>query len=141
TGQEVWRALSADEPGYAPPMIYEIGGRRQLIIWHPESANSLDPETGKVFWSQPFGGKGKKGNGVRAGLTIPTPRLAGDRLFLTAFYDGPLMLKLNGTQKPSVLWKGNGRGEQPEDTDGLHSIISTPVIKDGHIYGVCSYGE
>src|SRR5207249_7131663 len=97
TGNEIWKALSANEPGYAPPMIYEIGGKRQLIIWHPETINSLDPETGKVYWSVPFGHA--KGGGrlmVRAGLTIPTPRLDDDKLFVTAFYDGPLMLKLNG---------------------------------------------
>jgi hypothetical protein len=45
TGREVWRALTAKEPGYCPPMIYQIGGKRQLIIWHPESINGLDPET------------------------------------------------------------------------------------------------
>src|SRR5437867_869394 len=44
-GKEIWRALSAKEPGYCPPMIYTVGGTRQLIIWHPESINSLDPET------------------------------------------------------------------------------------------------
>ena len=29
----------------------------------------------------------------------------------------------------------------PDKTVDLHSIMPTPVIKDGHIYGVCSYGE
>ena len=67
--------------------------------------------------------------------------LAGDRLFFSAFYDGPLMLKVNGSAKPDVAWHGMGRGEKPDDTDGLHSIMSTPFLKDGHIYGVCSYGE
>ena len=38
-------------------MIYEIDGKRQLIIWHPESVNSLDPATGKVYWSQPYAKK------------------------------------------------------------------------------------
>ena len=51
---ELWRALSAKEPGYCPPMIYEAGGKRQLIIWHGESANGLDPETGQVYWTVPF---------------------------------------------------------------------------------------
>jgi outer membrane protein assembly factor BamB len=139
TGKEVWKALSANQPGYAPPMLYEIGGTRQLIVWHPQSINSLNPETGALYWSQPFIRKGE--GQIKAGLTIPTPRLAGDRLFVTAFYDGPLMLKLNGTKKPDILWKGQGRGEKPELTDGLHSIMSTPLLKDGHIYGVCSYGE
>ena len=53
TGRELWRALTARELGYCPPVIFEAGGRRQLIVWHPESLNSLDPETGKVVWSHP----------------------------------------------------------------------------------------
>lgn len=134
TGKELWRSLSAKEPGYCPPMIYEVGGVRQLIIWHPEAVCSLDPETGKQYWSQPFTSK--------AGLSIPTPRLSGDLLFVTAFYNGPLMLKLD-KDKPtaSVLWKGKSNSEQPRLTDGLHSIMPTPFLKDDHIYGVCSYGE
>lgn len=144
TGKEIWRALTANEPGYAPPMLFEVGGKRQLIIWHPESVNALDPETGKVYWSEPFGQQ-KIGGGkgmLKAALSIPTPRLAGDMLFLTAFYDGPLMLKLKpDVGAAEVVWRGKSRSEQPDQTDGLHSIMSTPVIKDGHIYGVCSYGE
>jgi outer membrane protein assembly factor BamB len=139
SGKEIWRALSAREPGYAPPMIHDIGGTRQLIIWHPESVNGLEPATGKVYWTFPF--TARKGPQLKAGLTIPTPRVDGDLLFVTAFYDGPLVLKLHGTQMPEQVWRGQGRGEKPEQTDGLHSIISTPVVKDGFIYGVCSYGE
>ena len=126
--------------GAAPPMIYEFGGKRQLILWQPQAVNSLDPETGAVYWSQPFGGAGKKG-GLKAGLAIPTPRQSGDFLFLTAFYDGSLMLKTNGTKMPTIAWRSMSRGEQPEQTQALHSIMPTPIIKDGHIYGVCSYGE
>jgi outer membrane protein assembly factor BamB len=144
TGKEIWRALSAREPGYAPPMIYDIAGKRQLIIWSPEAVNSLNPETGEVYWSQPFGSQ-KIGGGkvmLKAALSIPTPRLMGDLLFVTAFYDGPLMLKL-ATNWPGaeVLWQGKSHSELPDKTDGLHSIIPTPVLKDGYIYGVCSYGE
>ena len=52
-GKEIWRALTAKEPGYCPPVIFTAGGKRQLIVWHPESVNSLDPETGKTYWSVP----------------------------------------------------------------------------------------
>jgi outer membrane protein assembly factor BamB len=50
TGREKWKALTLEnsEIGYCPPMIYRAGGRRQLIIWHPEAVNSLDPETGTM---------------------------------------------------------------------------------------------
>jgi outer membrane protein assembly factor BamB len=134
SGKELWRALSASEPGYCPPMIYEFGGRRELIIWDPDSVNGLNPETGAVYWSEPFK--------VRAGLSIPTPRKSGDLLFVTSFYNGALMLRFQpNAAKPTVLWRGKSQSEQPNRTDGLHSIIPTPFIKDGYIYGVCSYGE
>jgi outer membrane protein assembly factor BamB len=132
TGKEIWRALSAKEPGYCPPMIYTVGKTRQLIIWHPESINSLDPETGKVYWTEPFTAK--------SGLSIPTPRLHDDRLFITSFYNGPIMLRLD-REKPaaSVVWRGKSSSER--NTDGLHSIMCTPYFDGEYIYGVCSYGQ
>lgn len=57
TGKELWRALSAREPGYCPPMIYTAEGKRQLIIWHPEAVAGLDPETGAEYWTIPFTAK------------------------------------------------------------------------------------
>lgn len=132
TGKEIWRALSAMDPGYCPPMIYQAGGKRQLIIWRPESLNGLDPETGEVYWTQPFK--------VKAGLTISTPRKAGDLLFVTSFYNGPMMLRLDPSRPAAtLLWKGSSNNERK--TDKLHSIMCTPFIEDGHIYGVCSYGQ
>ena len=37
------------------------------------------------------------------------------------------------------MWKGSSDSEIK--TDGLHSIISTPFLENGYIYGVCSYGQ
>jgi outer membrane protein assembly factor BamB len=135
SGKEVWKALSAQEPGYAPPTIYTFGGKRQLIVWHPESVNGLDPETGKSYWSQRFP--------LQAGMSIATPRQDGDRLFVTAFYNGPMMLEVSGGESPSakLVWKGKSNSELPGRTDGLHSVMATPFLKDGHVYGVCSHGE
>lgn len=135
-GTELWRSLTVNEsahgPGYCPPMIYEAGGCRQLIVWHPDSINSLDPETGKPYWSQPFE--------IKAGLTIPTPRKEGDLLFFTSFYNGPMMLRLD-PNKPAMtmLWRGSSNSELR--TDKLHSIMCTPALENGYIYGVCSYGQ
>ncbi len=132
TGKELWRSMTAPI-GYCPPMIYEVGGKRQLIIWDADAINGLDPETGKRLWSQRFL--------VKAALSIPTPRLEGDRLFITSFYNGSIMLKLDAEKPATVLWKGKGRGERPDQTSDLHAIMCTPVFKGEYIYGVCSYGE
>lgn len=132
TGKELWRALSAKEPGYAPPMIHEFGGRRHLIIWHPEAVSGLDPETGKVLWAHRILPE------VRFGMTIPSPLKVGDQLFLTSFYNGSLMLRIAGDQ-PSVVWQSAKVSEK--DTDGLHSVMATPLIEGGYIYSPCSYGQ
>lgn len=132
TGRELWRSLSSTETGYSPPVIQAIQGRKQLIIWHPRSLNGLDPQTGRLLWTEPFQ--------VKAGLTAPTPRVHGNHVFVTSFYNGPLMLEIEGNPPHSkVTWRGKGRNER--NTDGLHSIMCTPFIEDGHIYGVGSYGQ
>jgi outer membrane protein assembly factor BamB len=131
-GKEIWRALSAKEPGYCPPTMIQAAGRKQLIIWHPESVNALEPETGAVLWRQPFASQ--------SGLSVATPRQMGDLLFITTFYNGSLMLRLHQDQPgASILWKSKKVSER--DTDGLHSIIPTPFLENGYIYGICSYGQ
>src|SRR2546427_3114885 len=133
TGKEIWRALSSEtELGVAQPIVITAGGARQLIIWYPGAVVSLDPVTGKRYWEQPYK--------VGASMTVPTPVQDGSLLFLTNFYNGPLMLTLD-EKKPAatVLWKGNSDNEI--QTDGLHSVISTPVLIGDYIYGLCSYGQ
>ena len=132
TGKEIWRALSAEEPGYSSPIIYQAGGKRQLILWHPEAANSLDPETGRVYWSVPFKS--------RAGMTIATPRKLGDWLFFTSFYSGSLMLRLDPA-KPAATTAWRTLKVDEKDTTHLNAVMCTPFLEDGYIYGVCSYGQ
>jgi outer membrane protein assembly factor BamB len=132
TGKELWRSLEDTEVGYCPPVLCEFGGRPQVVIWHPKAVTAIDPDSGKEIWSVPFA--------VRFGLCIPQPRQVGNRLFLTAFYNGPLMLELDAEGKtPRIVWKGKSNSEIR--TDGLHSIMSTPIFNGRHIYGVCSYGQ
>ena len=132
SGKEIWRALNAREPGYCPPTMIEHAGTKQLILWHPQAVNSLDPTTGKVFWSYPWE--------VRSGLTVATPRLADDLLLLSSFYTSSKCFKLDATKPTATLqWEGKSFSEMKTDT--LHSLISTPFIENGHIYGVCSYGQ
>jgi outer membrane protein assembly factor BamB len=140
TGKENWKALKLDsgDVGYCPPMIYEFGKKRHLIVWTPLSVNGLDPATGKPLWTHEWQ--------ITSNLTIPTPRKVGDnQLFLTSFYNGCRLLEMDG-DSPKVVWKSeagkSGRlNEQPKNTDKLHSIMVTPFIKGGHVYGVDSYGE
>jgi outer membrane protein assembly factor BamB len=138
TGKELWRALSTKEICYAPPMMAELGGKRQLIIWHSEAISSLNPATGKAFWTQPYPVEGKP---QRPEVCIATPRVAGDLLFVSSFYQGALMLKLTAEPPAAkVLWNRKSSSKSAIN-DGLHTVMSTSVIRDGYVYGVCGMGE
>ena len=136
TGKELWRALTAVEIGYAPPVIYKIHGQRQLIIWHPDAVSGLDPQSGRLLWSYPYPVGGEP---QRPEVTIAMPRLEGDRLFLTCFYQGSLLLQIN-VHTPKLVWNRRSSNGEVMD-DGLHTILGTPQFRDGYIYGVCGFGE
>ena len=135
TGVEAWRALESDsEPGYSSPIVITSGGVRQLIVWHASAVTSLDPETGEVYWEQPFE--------VGGGLSIATPVHAGRYLAVSQFFNGTMMFALNPDRPAArLLWQGRANTEFPDQTDTLHSIISTPIVVGDHLYGVGSYGE
>lgn len=132
SGTERWRALD-DRASYSAPIIVERAGRRLLICWTGDNLVGLDPQTGAVHWKHPFPPS-------RMVLNVATPVVEGNRLFLTAFYDGAEMLRLadDGLQVQR-LWRK--RGENERHTEGLHSIIGTPVLLGDYVYGVDSYGE
>ncbi len=133
-GKEIWRALDLKDPGYCPPSIIEEGGARQLIIWTPYHLNSLDPETGKIYWQEPFK--------LNSNLSIPTPVHDREKglLLVTSFYNGSTMMRLDRA-KPEAKRIWRGKSESEKETDGLHAILCTPIVRDGYIYGVCSYGQ
>lgn len=134
TGDEVWRALSSAEsgPGVGQPIIIHESGVRQLIVWHPSAVSSLDPVSGEVYWEQPFA--------VGYDMTVAVPVHVDRDLFVTTFYQGPLMLTLDADRPDAdVRWKGSSDSEIL--TDGLHAVLATPVIEDGYIYGFGSYGQ
>ncbi len=133
TGKEIWRSLEAtSEPGYDPPIIFEAGGVRQLIIWHPTEVASLNPETGEVYWREPFK--------IQAGLTVATPVISEHGLLVSAFYNGSRMYRLlDDRPAAELIWKGNSDSEI--ETDGLHSLVTTPVVNGNYIYGIGSYGH
>ena len=135
TGEEIWRAIEVtSEMGYAQPVIYEAGGARQLIIWHPQALASLDPETGELYWEQPWE--------VGMGVTVATPVLSGDYLLVSQFFYGSLMMRLSQDRPAAThLWQGQARSELPGETDTIHAMVTTPVIIDDYVYGVDSYGE
>ena len=127
TGKEVWRALTSKEPGYAPAVLINHGGKEQIILSHGEALNSLDPLTGKVYWTVPFV--------PSYGMAIMAPRLAGDFLVMGGMGKKSIGLKLKADQTtPEIAWEGTPK-------TGLSPKNSTPVVDGGLVFGCDADGE
>jgi outer membrane protein assembly factor BamB len=132
TGKEVWRSLS-DRASYSAPIVINQAGKRVLVCWTGDNLAGMDPGTGKVYWKVPFIRK-------KDIINIATPVYDPPYIFLSSFYDGSMLVKLNDNNPDAeLIWVRTGKDER--NTDALHCCISTPVIQDDHVYGIDSYGE
>jgi len=132
TGKERWRAID-EKSGYSAPILIRQGEQDVLVVWTGESVTGLNPKTGDTFWSIPLPSRNMP-------IGVATPVIEDDKLFVSSFYDGAMLIRIDpNAPRAEKLWHRIGRDER--NTDALHSMISTPLIKDGLIYGVDSYGE
>lgn len=135
TGEEVWKALDTQEVGYSPPMIYELAGKRQLVIWLSEAIYGLNPATGEQYWKQDYPVDVPV---QRPAVNIITVKQTGEMLFISSFYHGPMMLKV-GPVGASVVWQG--KSNNPVKPDGAHCLMAAPVFRHGYGYAVGSHGD
>lgn len=131
-GDTKWTALK-DRASYASPILIRQAQQDVVVCWTGDSVAGLDPTSGKIHWRFPFPPS-------RMPIGVATPLIKDNRLFMTSFYDGSLMLRLSERELSAKLdWRRVGVDEQ--HTEGLQSIISTPIWLGDHLYGVDSYGE
>jgi outer membrane protein assembly factor BamB len=126
TGKELWKALTAEEPGYCPPSIIEAGGKRQLIIWDSENVNGLDPETGKVYWSVPLA--------PEYAMSIMAPRKHGNFLWAGGHGNKGALIEL-ATEKPEAKIAKEGTAKE-----FVYPDTSTPIVDGEIMYGVNTTG-
>jgi len=58
---------------------------------------------------------------------------------MEVFDNARVILEFNGDGEPKTVGKGNSSSEIR--THGLNSMMSTPLVTENHIFGVCSYGQ
>lgn len=132
SGKEVWRSLT-DRASYSAPIVINQAGERVLVCWTGDNLAGLNPESGQVYWKVPF----ERRKGI---INIATPVYEPPYIFLSSFWDGSMLVRLDEkTLDAELVWRRTGKNER--NTDALHCCISTPVIQDGYIYGIDSYGE
>lgn len=127
-GQVVWKAFD-EKPTHATPVAATIHGQRQVIFFLQSGLLSVEPKTGKELWRYSFPYKVS---------TAASPVVGGDIVYCSAGYGV-------GAGAVKIAKEGNGfkaneiyrmPGNQP-----LANHWSTPVLKDGHLYGMFQFKE
>lgn len=128
TGKELWKALDAPHAGYAPPTIITAGGKRQIVVWTPESLNGLNPETGEVYWTEELVPQYE--------MSVSAPVKHGDYIYASGIGDVGGVWKLD-RDKPAVseVWIGDNKS-------AVYTCNATPLIENGVVFGFdCRGGQ
>jgi outer membrane protein assembly factor BamB len=112
-----WRGLG---PGYASPMVIELGGSQQIVTMTEGSIVSLDGKTGKELWSVPFPDEWHE--------NIATPLWTGAHLVVSGTRQGTHAYALAQT---GGKWQATESWKNPD----IAMYMSSPVFGDGLIYG------
>jgi outer membrane protein assembly factor BamB len=127
-GKVVWKAFD-ELITHATPVAATILGQPQIIFFLQSGLLSVEPKTGKELWRYKFDFKIS---------TAASPVVAGDIVYCSAGYGV-------GAGAVRIAKKGAGfeateiyriRGDKP-----LANHWSTPVLKDGFMYGLFQFKE
>ena len=122
TGAVVWK--TTDEPSsYAAPSSVMLGKKQHVIVITRYQCLLIDPATGAIGWSFPFGMRGPT---VNAATPITwSDQANGHHLLVTASYGiGSVCATFTKTEV-TPRWSG---------TDSLASQYCTPILREGHLY-------
>lgn len=101
TGEIVW-ASASHKAGYTTPRLETIGGVLQLLVFHGDGLDGMNPQTGEVLWQYPSTNQYK--------INVAQPMRFGDQIFISSGYDSGCVLLnptvLNG-KAPSEVWPKN----------------------------------
>jgi outer membrane protein assembly factor BamB len=128
SGQVVWK--SQDEKiTHATPILATIHGLRQVIFFMQSGLVSVAPSTGELLWRFKFDYRVS---------TAASPVVAGDIVYCSAGYGvgsaAARITRSGDTWQATELWRL--RGDKP-----VANHWSTPVCRDGHLYGMFSFKE
>jgi outer membrane protein assembly factor BamB len=102
-GHVVWKNGDLD-PAPASPLLIDVDGQEQIVLFHAEGIGGFDPKTGARYWNHP--------HKTDWGLNISLPVWGeGNLLFLSSAYSGgSRVLELRqsaGQTTVKELWAGN----------------------------------
>ena len=123
TGEVVWKTGDEDElMTHATPTLCDINGKHQVIFFMQSGLISLDPADGSELWRTPF---------PYSVSTAASPVVTGNLVYCSAGYGvGAGLFEIGEDMSVKEVWRKPNR---------LINHWSTPVVHDGHLYGLYEF--
>jgi outer membrane protein assembly factor BamB len=128
TGAVAWKSQD-EKMTHSTPVVATLLGAKQVIFFTQSGLVSVGAADGQLLWKAPY----------RFNVsTAITPVVAGDMVYCSAGYGvggGAFKVSKAGTAfQATQLWQTPGDKE-------VANHWSTPVLKDGHLYGMFQFKE
>jgi outer membrane protein assembly factor BamB len=112
-GKVAWTSEAKAIAGYAAPILADVEGSPQLIIFGGKAVYGMDPTSGKTIWQHTWS--------TSWDVNASTPVYRDGKLFLTSGYgSGAVMLQISKGSPPKELWQSKQAQSrfQPATLDG-----------------------
>ena len=127
TGALRWKG-GDDKITHATPTIATLHGVRQVIFFTQKGLAAVTPKDGQLLWQQPY---------KFSVSTAASPVVFEDIVYCSAGYDvgsgAYRILKKGNDWSSTEIWRTEG--------NDLANHWSTPVCKDGYLYGMFQFKE
>jgi outer membrane protein assembly factor BamB len=120
SGAEKW-SWKGDGPGYASPIVVELGGARQVVTQSQQNIIGINEANGELLWQIPFT--------TEYVQNIVTPIAYKDTLIFSGLDKGTFAVKLtkaDGKFKPQTVWENKQ----------VSMYMNSPVLKGDYLYGM-----
>jgi outer membrane protein assembly factor BamB len=122
SGEPVWGA-GDDRSGYASPLVTELAGVRQILIFNRASVAGHDPDSGRLLWQHPWPAD-------QPNVSQPLP-LPDDRLLVSSGYGiGSKLFHI------SRLEDGQLSADLTWESPRLKAKFANLVFHEGYVYGL-----
>lgn len=121
SGKVLWKT-GDDLMTHATPHIATINGKKQVVFFMQSGLVALNAETGELAWKSQF---------PFSVSTAASPISSGNQVYCSAGYGvGAGLFSVNETKEAEEVWF------KPNE---LMNHWSTPVVHDGHLYGIFEF--
>lgn len=131
TGKKLWTSATG-KAGYSSPVLMTLAGKQQIVTLTADGAFGLEPTDGEVLWMFPFPTE------YDCNTACPVKLAESEILISAGENHGSAVLQI-ASKGPKFsaeeVWSSYGKDSQ------LRAEWQTPVIYDGHLYGLDNSGS